>query len=228
LYLELHIEQGPVLEQKKLSLGVVTGIVGILRYRVTITGQPNHAGTTPMTLRHDALTGFCEIGLAFETLCRQSYPTEIVGTIGRVQNDPNASNVIPGRVEFDLEIRSLDANVSRSIYGAFEKEAARIAEARGLSVVMEPLSVSEALQVTDNVRMLLREACAKIAPAAELPSGAGHDANQLGRIGPIGMIFVPSREGKSHCPEEWTDSQDIAAGVEALVHALVAYDSAPF
>lgn len=225
LYLELHIEQGPVLEQTGKTLGVVTGIVGIHRYRVSITGQPNHAGTTPMNMRFDALAGFCEIGQAFERLCREKYLTEVVGTIGRILNEPNASNVIPGQVEFDMEIRSLDMNLSLAIYEAFQREALRIAEDRELTVSFEPLSKSEAIQVPRGVQRLLREACSEVAPMAELPSGAGHDANQLASIAPIGMLFVPSRGGISHNPEEWTDLAQVAAGVEALARAAADFDA---
>ncbi|BBI35332.1 Zn-dependent hydrolase [Cohnella abietis] len=225
LYLEIHIEQGPVLEQVGATLGVVTGIVGIHRHRVTITGQPNHAGTTPMDMRYDALAGFCEMGLAFERQCRMKYDTEAVGTIGRLRNNPNASNVIPGHVDFDLEIRSLDTEVSQAIYQAFEAEAQRIASERGLTVRLERLSQSDAIQVSDDVKRLLLDACSEVAPVIELPSGAGHDANQLASIAPIGMLFVPSVKGRSHCPEEWTELTHIAAGVEALTRATYAFDA---
>ncbi|KIL36866.1 hypothetical protein SD71_05570 [Cohnella kolymensis] len=224
LYLELHIEQGPVLEQTGKTLGVVTGIVGIHRYRVSIAGQPNHAGTTPMNMRFDALAGFCEIGQAFERLCREKYLTDVVGTIGRIRNDPNASNVIPGLVEFDMEIRSLDMNLCQAIYDAFERESHRIAEDRELTVSFEPLSKSEAIEVPRGIRRLLMDVCPDVAPTMELPSGAGHDANQLASIAPIGMLFVPSKGGISHNPEEWTDLAQVAAGVEALARAMVVYD----
>lgn len=224
LYLELHIEQGPVLEQTGKTLGVVTGIVGIHRYRVTIAGQSNHAGTTPMNMRFDALAGFCEIGLEFERLCRQKYPSDVVGTIGKITNDPNASNVIPGRVEFDMEVRSLNMSLAQAIYEAFEREAVRIADSRDLTVTLEPLSKSEAIEVSPEVQQLLQEACSEVAPATRLPSGAGHDANQLASIAPIGMLFVPSRRGISHNPEEWTDLVHFVAGVEALARAVVLFD----
>ncbi|MCL6457225.1 MAG: Zn-dependent hydrolase [Gorillibacterium sp.] len=224
LYLELHIEQGPVLEQSGTKLGVVLGIVGIRRFRVTLTGTSNHAGTTPMTMRSDALAGFCEIGLAFERHARQHYAAAAVGTIGRLTNKPNASNVVPGRVVFDLEIRSLDASVSAEIYAGFAEEATRIAHDRGLAIDLEPLSTSAAIQVEPVVRDLLQQACASVASTISLPSGAGHDANQLAAVGPIGMIFVPSRGGRSHCPEEWTDYPDVALGIEALAQAVLSFD----
>lgn len=226
LYLELHIEQGPVLEQTGHKLGVVLGIVGIHRYRATIVGEPNHAGTTPMHLRRDALAGFCEIGLAFERLCRRTYAADVVGTIGKLTMEPNASNVVPGKVVCDMEIRSLDMGVCEDIYQAFAAEASQIAAARNLDLHLEPLSKSDAILVEPSVKEILLEACAGVAPTTTLPSGAGHDANQLAKIAPIGMIFVPSRGGRSHCPEEWTDFADVATGVEALARAVLAFDEA--
>lgn len=225
LYLELHIEQGPVLEQSGNRLGAVLGIVGIHRYRVQITGAPNHAGTTPMMLRNDALAGFCEIGVAFERHCLH-YRKDAVGTIGRITNEPNASNVVPGLVRFDLEIRSLDHLISDAVYEVFASEAAEIAARRGLELSLECLSKSEAVIVKDMVLEQILAACASVAPVISLPSGAGHDANQLARIAPIGMIFVPSKDGRSHCSEEWTDIQDIAAGTQALGEALQLFDKA--
>ncbi|OBZ15029.1 Zn-dependent hydrolase [Bacillus sp. FJAT-27264] len=227
LYLELHIEQGPVLEQSGHRLGAVLGIVGIHRYRVQITGAPNHAGTTPMTLRNDALAGFCEIGLAFERHCLL-YAKDAVGTIGKMNNEPNASNVVPGLVRFDLEIRSLDHKISEAVYSAFAAEAAEIAARRGLQLSIEALSKSDAVIVKEKVLEKVLSACNSVAPAICLPSGAGHDANQLASIAPIGMIFVPSKDGRSHCPEEWTEFQDVAAGTQALGQALLLFDEEDF
>ncbi|WP_036708098.1 Zn-dependent hydrolase [Paenibacillus pinihumi] len=223
LYLELHIEQGPVLEQTGHKLGAVTGIVGIHRHRIIIEGAPNHAGTTPMGLRADALAGFCEIGLAFERHC-SAHGRDAVGTIGRLANEPNASNVVPGRVIFELEIRSLDTELSDAIYAFFSVEAREIADKRGLVFLEEQLSKSNPVLVQPEVLALVEKGCASVAPFIRLPSGAGHDANQMAVIGPIGMIFVPSRDGRSHCPEEWTDYGDTTAGVAAIAAAMLAFD----
>ncbi|MFF2483200.1 Zn-dependent hydrolase [Paenibacillus sp. NPDC058071] len=224
LYLELHIEQGPVLEQSGHRLGAVMGIVGIHRYRAVLEGAPNHAGTTPMGLRNDALAGFCELGLAFERHCL-GHAENAVGTIGKLTNEPNASNVVPGLVRFDFEIRSLDRSVSEAVYAAFKEEAQQIAERRGLRLQLELLSKSDAVIVQEQVLQMIREACESVAPVKLLPSGAGHDANQLAAIAPIGMIFVPSKGGRSHCPEEWTDYEEVAAGTEALAAALLRFDA---
>lgn len=224
LYLELHIEQGPVLEQTGHKLGVVTGIVGIQRERVVVEGEPNHAGTTPMHLRRDALSGAAELMLALEAICRQPHETAVVGTVGTCSVEPNASNVIPGRVMFDYEVRSLSSAVSEGIRDEFRAQARRLAEARGLRVSFDLLSKSEPLPVDDRVQGVLEAACQEVAKTMRLPSGAGHDGNQLGRIAPIGMLFVPSAGGRSHCPEEWTDWEDAERGVEALYRAVLAFD----
>jgi amidase, hydantoinase/carbamoylase family len=224
LYLELHIEQGPVLEQTGRKLGVVTGIVGIHRYRVTVEGKPNHAGTTPMDMRFDALTGASAMVLELEALCRETYAEQVVGTVGKLHVDPNAANVIPGRVEFELEIRSLDTDILEGIMRRFKERAERVAAERKLAVHVDGLSKSEAIRVGSEVRDIIRKACEQTAETTELPSGAGHDANQLARIAPVGMIFVPSVGGRSHCPEEWTDYEDVALGVEALARALLMFD----
>jgi N-carbamoyl-L-amino-acid hydrolase len=223
-YLELHIEQGPVLEQTGNTLGVVTGIVGIHRFSVTVEGAPNHAGTTPMGLRADALAGASELVLAVEEIASQKYAEPVVGTVGRLFVEPNAANVIPGRVVFELELRSLNTKIVEQAAALLRVRAAQIAECRGLSISLEPLSQSEPIRVSSEVQSIIREACSAIAPTIELPSGAGHDANQLARIAPIGMIFVPSEGGRSHCPEEWTPYAQVATGIEAVIQAVLLFD----
>jgi beta-ureidopropionase / N-carbamoyl-L-amino-acid hydrolase len=224
LYLELHIEQGPVLEQTNHQLGVVRGIAGIQRYRLTVEGEPNHAGTTPMNLRKDALTAAAEIILCFEQLCQETYTEEVVGTVGKLMNEPNAANVIPGKVTCELEIRSLDKDIQDMIISQLHHAALQISKRRGVSVQFDCLSQSEPILVQNNVRSVIEQACKEVAPTMFLSSGAGHDANQIARIAPIGMIFVPSKNGRSHCPEEWTDYEDVALGVQALLKALLLFD----
>ena len=224
LYLELHIEQGPVLEQTGHDLGVVTGIVGIHRDRVRVEGKPNHAGTTPMNLRADALTGAAEMMLALEAICREPHEEGFVGTVGKMQVEPNASNVIPGVVSFEMEVRSLSSDLLEGVRARFQERAARIAEERGLAVEFDSLSKSEAIHVPEEVQSVIEAACQETGRTMHLPSGAGHDGNQLARIAPIGMIFVPSRDGRSHCPEEWTEPEAVQLGVDALFRAVLAFD----
>lgn len=224
LYLELHIEQGPILEQNNMKLGVVTGIVGIQRYRVILEGKPNHAGTTPMSYRQDALTGASELILLLETICSAFEGEALVGTVGKCNVEPNASNVIPGKVIFDLEVRSLEVHVMEQAITCFRQAAEKIAERRGLQLHIENLSKSAPIAVEPAHLQMIYESCSSIASTQWISSGAGHDANQLAAITSIAMIFVPSKEGRSHCPEEWTSNEDIALGVEALGRAMLLFD----
>ncbi|MBS4219636.1 Zn-dependent hydrolase [Bacillus sp. FJAT-49711] len=224
LYLELHIEQGPILEQNNMKLGVVTGIVGIHRYRVIVEGKPNHAGTTPMNMRFDALTGASELVLELESLCKSDYSDPVVGTVGKFTNEPNGANIIPGKVTFEFEVRSIDSEIIDNIINSFFKFAALVAAERSLDIRLDNLSKSDSIRVLPNIQGKIAAACTATGKTQYLPSGAGHDANQLAGIAPVGMIFVPSREGRSHCPEEWTDYADVALGVEALARALINFD----
>ncbi|MEH7342357.1 Zn-dependent hydrolase [Bacillus sp. JJ1532] len=224
LYLELHIEQGPVLEQSNKQLGVVTGIVGIHRYRVIVEGKPNHAGTTPMNMRFDALAGASQFVLELENLCKATYADPVVGTVGKLMNEPNGANVVPGRVTFELEVRSLDAGIIETIIDKFSRFSNHIAAYRSLEISLDNLSKSEAIRVLPEIQDKISKACAAAGSTMYLPSGAGHDANQLANIAPVGMIFVPSSDGRSHCPEEWTDYVDVARGIEAMARALLEFD----
>ena len=222
LYLELHIEQGPVLDETGDKLGVVSGIVGIQRFNVIVEGVPNHAGTTPSNMRNDALMGASEIMLVLEALCKSE--ETIVGTVGRLNVHPNSPNVIPGQVVFEFEVRSMDLTVIEQIVKQFKERASGIAQSRGLAVKFNFLSKTEPISIPLDIQEILYESCKSTASTRRLTSGAGHDANQLATVGPIGMIFVPSKGGLSHCPEEWTDYEDIATGIEALARAIVLFD----
>jgi N-carbamoyl-L-amino-acid hydrolase len=198
--------------------------VGIHRYRVTVEGKPNHAGTTPMNMRFDALAGAAELVLALERICREPFAEQVVGTIGKLNVEPNGANVIPGRVAFELEVRSLDTAILEEIMRRFSEIARGTGQSRMLCVHLDCLSKSEAIRVSPEVQDVIAEACRQTGSTSFLPSGAGHDANQLARIAPIGMIFVPSKDGRSHCPEEWTSFDEIALGVKALGRALLRFD----
>lgn len=225
LYLELHIEQGPVLEQTAHELGVVTGIVGIQRHKVIVEGQPNHAGTTPMDMRFDALAAASELVLAIEKIANKTYEEQVVGTVGRLFVEPNGSNIVPGRVVFDFEVRSLDLLALDEMVEQIQAEIQRVETNRKLSITMNQLSHSDAIIVKEDIVQGIEESCTGIGKTLLLPSGAGHDGNQLATVAPVGMIFVPSKDGKSHCPEEWTSYAQVAKGVQALGTALVYFDS---
>lgn len=224
VYLELHIEQGPILEAAGSHLGLVTGIAGIHRYRVAVEGSPNHAGTTPMDARCDALTAAAEMVLCLESICRETYTETVVGTVGRLNIEPNAANVIPGRVTFELEVRSLDTEILEKVISRYAEALKRVSENRHMPFVLECVSKSNAIRIRPEILQVMENACKPTSEIRHLFSGAGHDANHLAGIAPIGMIFVPSRNGRSHCPEEWTSIEDVSMGVKALFNSLLAFD----
>ncbi len=226
LSLELHIEQGPTLEAAGIPIGVVTGLVGIHRAQIVLEGQANHAGTTPMHLRHDALAGAAEIILALESRCRATAGRG-VGTIGSISASPNASNVIAGSVELVAEWRSVDPALLAELAQHIEASIHEIATRRGLTAHFDPLSDTEPVQVPAHVQQLLQETCQILElQTLSLPSGAGHDTNHIALLAPAGMVFIPSRGGRSHCPEEWSEIEAIVQGIQVLGEALLAFDGA--
>lgn len=222
-YLELHIEQGPRLCSKSIPIGVVTGIVGISRGKVEVVGKNDHSGTTAMDVRKDALAGGSEAVLALERICAKL--AGVVGTVGRVDVFPNSPNVIPGRMILDLEIRGMSEDLLREAASSLREELERIEEKRGVQILFE-IGISSKPVVFD-LKMVKRivRVCEQLGiPHAKLSSGAGHDANHLAEVAPSGMIFIPSRDGRSHCPEEWTDFEQICLGTEVLACTLAGID----
>jgi N-carbamoyl-L-amino-acid hydrolase len=224
LSLELHIEQGPVLEKAQVPIGVVTGLVGIQRAQIVLRGEANHAGTTPMRLRRDALTGAAEIMLALEQRCRAT-EGQAVGTVGKISALPNASNVIAGQVEMIAEWRCVDPALLAGIAVEFEEHTRDIAARRGLQLSYHMLSDTEPVLVPQEVQRLLLQSAATLGlQTLLLPSGAGHDTNHLAVLAQAGMVFIPSQGGRSHCPEEWSDIEAIVQGTQVLGQALLAFD----
>jgi N-carbamoyl-L-amino-acid hydrolase len=218
-YLELHIEQGSTLHREGVPIGLVTGIVDIRSFRVTFYGVANHAGTTPMHDRRDALV----LAAPFITAVREiALEHGIVGTIGTLRLSPGASNVIPGQVELSLEIRGLDSAVLDAA------SAALAARAEGATFTPLSRQDGKASQPTlSDSRLLdaLREAAEDLGLAWKyLPSGAGHDAMCIAAIAPMAMLFVPSVGGISHSPDEYTAPQDCANGARVLLGALLKLD----
>lgn len=215
-FVELHIEQGPKLEESAVPIGVVTGIVGIDRLLARFARRPDHAGTTPMERRRDALCGAAEAVLAIERLAAGG-----VTTTGRLETRPGASNVVPAEADLWAEARSDDEEWLRRFGGAIEDAIAAIGDRRGLGSSLRWLSHEEPVLVTDWVAATIDQAASAdgITPLY-LPSGAGHDAAQMARLGPMGMIFVPSRDGRSHCPEEWTDLDQVGRGIAVLAETI--------
>ena len=214
--IELHIEQGPLLESKGIPIGVVTGIVGIHRHVVKVVGRASHAGTTPMHLRDDALVKAAPIFFLLPQWVR-ARNREMVGTIGQLSLEPDAANVVPGECRFVVELRSME---SRDMMEVREILAEWVAShVRGsVQTIYEKDSValSEAM-----IKTIIRAAEIEGLPYLKMVSGAGHDAQSFAPFVPTGMIFIPCRGGKSHCPDEWVDPEAIAHGCRVLVRTIL-------
>jgi N-carbamoyl-L-amino-acid hydrolase len=224
-FIELHIEQGAILHENKVDIGVVEGIVGIHWWDVTIDGVANHAGTTPMNRRRDALLSAAELALAVNRVAT-SIPGRQVATVGKIRAEPGAPNVIPGRVVMSLEIRDLAAEKIQTVYESIRAEAERIATARQTPIAFKELSVaSEPAPTDERMRRIIAAAATSLGLSHRLmPSGAGHDAQDMTHIAPTGMIFVPSVDGVSHSPKEYTSPADIANGANVLLRTVLAID----
>ncbi|MDF1501696.1 Zn-dependent hydrolase [Roseisolibacter sp. H3M3-2] len=224
-YLELHIEQGGTLDAEQVAIGVVEGIVGIGQWEVTVTGFANHAGTTPMPGRQDALLAaarFVELVNRVVT----TTPGRQVGTVGRMQAFPGAPNVIPGRVVCTLELRDLDGARIEALYARIRTEADAIAMATGTTFAYQPLHTNIPAPSDPRVRALIAEAARGLGLSSKvLPSGAGHDAQAIAQLGPMGMIFIPSVGGISHSPKEFSRPDDITNGANVLLHTLLKLDA---
>jgi beta-ureidopropionase / N-carbamoyl-L-amino-acid hydrolase len=225
-YLELHIEQGGTLEKEKIKIGVVEGIVGILHSEVTIEGFANHGGTTPMNQRHDAMLSAARFIEKVNEVVT-SMAGRQVGTVGWLKAEPGAYNVIPGRVKLGLELRDLDANKVNSMFVRLRSEAdaiGRLNETR--FTFSDPIPPNPAL--TDKGFQKLIDATAKDLGLNTklMPSGAGHDAQEIASLGPVGMIFIPSVGGISHSPKEFSRPEDIENGANVLLQTLLRLDAA--
>ena len=223
-YFELHIEQGGTLDTARINIGVVEGIVGIKQWEVTITGFQNHAGTTAMNQRHDALLSAARF-VEMVNRVVVGIPGRQVGTVGRIQAFPGAPNVIPGKVVCTLELRDLDdAKVDR-MYATIRREAEAIGKQNGTQFAYSELHVNAAAPTDPRMRKIVADAAASLGlTTRQMPSGAGHDAQAMAVIGPIGMIFIPSVGGISHSPKEFSKPADIANGANVLLRSVLAAD----
>lgn len=222
-FVELHIEQGPVLEQAGVPVGVVSGIAGIVRLHMTFEGEPGHAGTTPMGARHDALAAAADAVLAIERIASRG---DGVGTAGRIVAMPGALNVIPGHVELWAELRHTSTEWLEASRIDVEDAVKAIGDRRGVQTRVDLLSRTEPVICSEEVRAATTDALAELnLTSRTLPSGAGHDTVQMARLGPVGMLFVPSVGGRSHCPEELTLPQHLEAGASALMATLFVLDA---
>jgi allantoate deiminase len=218
-YYEVHIEQGPVLEAEGVPLGVVTAIAGQSRTRITFTGEAGHAGTVPMALRRDALCGAAEFVSAVEAFAREQ--DDVVATVGQLEVDPGASNVIAGRVTLSLDVRHTSDLVRKAVGTRLSEGARAIANARGLALEWNALQETRAVDCSTELTERVAEAVvASGHPTVRLASGAGHDAVMLSTIAPIAMLFVRCAGGISHNPAEAVTVHDVAAAIDASTRFL--------
>lgn len=228
-YLELHIEQGPVLDEQQLQVGIVENITGLRSWSLRFTGEANHAGTTPMDYRKDAFMGLADFAHEVPRILDENGGEHSRATIGKAEILPGAPNSVPGAVEFSLDFRDPSEETLHELSTAFEKALAAVSRRRRLQFELsvqgeiQPVACDErltALLNTESERLSLR--------SIQMLSGAAHDAQLVGRVAPMAMVFVPSRGGLSHSPAEWTAWEDIEAGAKLMLAALTRLATQPF
>jgi hydantoinase/carbamoylase family amidase len=221
-FVELHVEQGPVLEKAAKSIGIVTRVAAPTRLDVTFVGEQGHSGTTPMHLRRDALAAAAQAILCVEQICQQSADEGIVGTVGVIQAQPGAMNVIPGQARIGVDVRGSEAEVKKGVVELICQELGAIGRKRSVQVQVRVLTEEQPVAFSPRVVEMLQEVCSELAlPAMRLASGAGHDAAHVAEFAEAGMIFVPSAGGISHDPREFTGLNAIQAGAQALLATLL-------
>ena len=220
-YFETHIEQGPVLEDHDITIGVVTGVLGIRWYDCTVTGMEAHAGPTPMALRKDALQVAAKL-MQEVVACAHRHAPHGRGTVGMVQVHPNSRNVIPGRVKFSIDLRNASDALCEQMDADIRAVAAQLSAESGLPIVIEPVSAYPAQPFHADCIAAVARATEKLG-YSHMPvvSGAGHDAVYMARLGPAGMIFIPCKDGISHNEIEDAKPEHITAGCNVLLHAML-------
>lgn len=222
--IELHIEQGAVLDREGFSIGVVEGIVGIKRWNITVQGFANHAGTTPMDQRQDAMLAAARLTTAVNDTITGT-PGKQVGTVGRMQLFPGAPNVIPGKVVMSLEIRDLRMEKVSLLFERIKAAANDIAMKSDTSISFKQYYESPAAITDERIKATVENSAQTLGlNSMHMPSGAGHDTQSLEGLAPLGMIFVPSVDGVSHAPSEFTSAQDITNGANVLLLSIIDLD----
>jgi len=221
-FVELHIEQGPVLDKEDIQIGVVEGVQGISWTELKFVGQSNHAGTTPMDLRQDSMAVAAEVTVAARVIANEMGGTQ-VATVGSLNLHPNLVNVIPAHATMTVDLRNTDERSLQQAEDQLTESVQRIAEAEGVTVESRSLARFEPVEfdsrVVDRIEVLARQ---KGLSTKRMPSGAGHDAQMMARVCPTGMIFVPSLDGVSHNPAEHTDDDDLIVGAQLLADTMLA------
>lgn len=223
-FFELHVEQGPVLENENKKIGIVTGIAAPVRFSIRIVGTPSHSGTTPMNMRNDALLGASQIALELEKIAlnEQSYGT--VATVGVLDIPAAAMNVVPGEVEIKVDIRGTSLESRQRVLDHLNQTIELVKRNRHLEILSQEIISEEPVllstEITNTMEMICKE---QDIPFKTMPSGAGHDAMNMVKLCPTGLIFVPSVDGLSHHPDEYTDHDDILIGIDVLEKVVIHY-----
>jgi len=224
-YLELHIEQGPILEAIGKRIGLVTSIAAPSRFKVVFIGQADHSGTTPMEMRKDALVASAQFIEYVEKVCRRFSAMakgRVVGTVGTMKIEPGVINAVPGRAELAVDIRSTSAKSKNLVTRLVQRKAQAIARKRGLKVEVLTIREENPVPLDKHLLRVTQSICDRKQIVYEImPSGAGHDAMQMAKITRAGMIFIPSQRGISHNPLEWSDPDDIGLGTQLLMETMI-------
>jgi N-carbamoyl-L-amino-acid hydrolase len=221
-FLELHIEQGPVLEATGQPIGIAHSVAGVRNLRVTLSGKANHSGTTPMNLRADAFAGLAHVGAAIPQIIASHGGENTRVTIGKVDLRPNFIHTVPGEAEFVINIRDTDPAIVEAVKDATEREIANAATANNLAAKIVEQSRIAPVSLDPELRKVLHEEAERLGlDARSMPSGAGHDAQTMQSLCPSALIFIPSRDGVSHSPQEWSEWADIEKGANLMLAALI-------
>lgn len=221
-YMEMHIEQGPVLDSLAIPIGLVSAITGLFKWNIRLMGEANHAGTTPMHMRRDAFQGVAEFSREIPRILEENGSEHSVGTIGSISLYPGSPNVVPAKAEFTLDIRDPDPEVLDRLKEAMRNTLSAIGRRRGLMFEFDVLSdIAPAVCDSGIMKMAFESARETGMEFQSMISGSVHDALIISRIAPMGMIFVPSKDGKSHSPEEWTAYEDIEMGANLLLRTIL-------
>jgi N-carbamoyl-L-amino-acid hydrolase len=224
-YVELHVEQGGVLEAIGREIGIVEGVVGQQRHLIKVTGVPNHAGTTPMSMRRDALVAASSLVLAVEDMAKH-YPGDPVATVGAFQVWPNAANIVPGYVEMTVDIRDLSQTTIDHLVAQLRRKIETIAVSTRTRITIERMLSVQPTLATPKIQDAIVEVCQQLELSdSHLPSRASHDAQEIGRFTDMGMIFVPSKEGISHSEQEYTTPEQCTQGANVLLKTFLKLDS---
>ncbi len=220
-YVEMHIEQGRVLEDIGKRIGIVTAIAAPTRFWVTITGRADHSGATPMGIRQDALCAAAELILAVEQYGREEAKHSTVATVGYVKAEPGSMVVVPGKTTVSVDIRGIDVASKKRVFDSAQQKMAELSRQREVGIEMEMIHHADPVPLSQRIVGVIEKTCAELGiDALLMHSGAGHDAQQMAGFTDAGMIFVPSVEGISHNPDEYTRLEDIVQGTELLTHVL--------